>query len=73
MENIVVGAFRTMLEIGVIESSEIRYYLSVVIVKKKDNSNRFYLDIRTFNKVTVFDAEPIPSMDAIFIRHQDIT
>ena len=52
---------RSMIELGVIERSESPYCSPVIIVKKKDNTNRFCIDFRVLNKITVFDAEPMPS------------
>lgn len=57
-----------MLEIGVIEPSDSEYCSNVVIVKKPDNTNRFCIDFRPLNMVTVFDCEPIPNMDEIFVK-----
>lgn len=57
-----------MLDLGVIEKSESPYCSPVVIVKKKDLSNRFCIDFHALNKITVFDAEPMPSMEAIFAK-----
>ena len=54
---------RSMIELGVIERSESPYCSPVIIVKKKDNTNRFCIDFRVLNKITVFDAEPMPSME----------
>ena len=38
------------------------------MIKKKDNSNRFVIDFRDLNKITVFDAEPIPDIELIYCR-----
>ena len=59
---------RSMIELGVIERSESPYCSPVIRVKKKDNTNRFCIDFRVLNKITVFDAEPMPSMEQIFIK-----
>ena len=59
---------RSMIELGVIERSESPYCSPVIIVKKKDNTNRFCIDFRVLNKITVFDAEPMPSMEQIFAK-----
>ena len=59
---------RSMIELGVIERSWSPYCSPVIIVKKKDNTNRFCIDFRVLNKITVFDAEPMPSMEQIFAK-----
>ncbi|XP_069139203.1 LOW QUALITY PROTEIN: uncharacterized protein [Argopecten irradians] len=58
----------SMLEMDVIEPSTSPYSAPVVMVKKKDGSNRFCIDFRSLNKVTVFDAEPMPNTEDIFAR-----
>ena len=59
---------RSMIELGVIERSESPYCSPVIIVKKKDNTNRFHIDFRVLNKITVFDAKRMPSMEQIFAK-----
>ena len=55
-----------MLEMDVIERSESPYAAPVVLVRKKDGTNRFCIDFRQLNRVTVFDAEPMPRTDSIY-------
>ena len=57
-----------MLDYGVIEPSSSPYASPVVIVAKKDGTNRFCCDYRKLNLVTVRDAEPIPDQDEIFAK-----
>ena len=57
-----------MINLDIVEPSESPYCSPALIVKKKDNTNRFCIDIRTFNEVTVFDAEPMPNMEDIFTK-----
>ena len=57
-----------MLEMGVIEKTDSPYSAPVVLVKKKDGTNRFCVDFRALNGITVFDPEPIPSMETIINR-----
>ncbi|XP_060071934.1 uncharacterized protein LOC132551808 [Ylistrum balloti] len=57
-----------MLKMGVIEKSDSPYGAPVVIVRKKDGTNRFCIDYRQLNRVTIFDAEPMPNADDIFSR-----
>lgn len=59
---------RKMLEAGIIEPSDSPYSSPIVIEKKKDDTNRFCLDFRAINKITVFDAEIIPNADDIFVK-----
>ena len=59
---------RDMINLDIVEPSESPYCSPVLIVKKKDNTNRFCIDFCTLNKVTVFDAEPMPNMVEIFTK-----
>ena len=44
-----------MIKMGVIRESSSPYASPVVVVKKKDNTNRVCVDYRKLNKLTVFD------------------
>ena len=55
-----------MLKIGVIEPSESPYGHPIVMVKKPDGTNRFCIDFRRLNKITVFDPEPMPVQQDLF-------
>ena len=57
-----------MERMGVIRKSNSPYAIPVVIVKKKDNTNRICVDYRKLNKITEFDPEPIPSSDDLFTK-----
>ena len=48
-----------MIKMGVIRESDSPYASPVVVVKKKDNTNRVCLDYRKLNKLTVIDPEPM--------------
>ena len=48
---------RNIIDSGIVEPSESPYCWPVLIVKKKDNTNRFCIDFRTLNKVTGFDPD----------------
>ena len=48
---------RDMINLDIVEPSESPYCSPVLIVKKKDNTNRFCIDFRTLNKISVFDAD----------------
>ena len=60
-----------MLDMGVIRESNSPYSTPVVIVQKKDGSNRICVDYRRLNKVTVFDSEPMVKAQDIFIKAKD--
>ena len=57
-----------MLRLNIIEKSDSPYASPIVLVKKTDGTNRFCIDFRKLNKITVFDAEPIPNQDQIFSK-----
>ena len=57
-----------MVDLNVIEPSESPFSSPIVIVKKKDGSNRFCIDFRILNCHTEFDAEPMPDTDEIFSK-----
>ena len=59
---------KKMLELGVIESSKAPFSSPVVMLRKKDGSIRFCIDFRQLNRVTVFDAEPMPNAEEIFSK-----
>jgi hypothetical protein len=56
-----------MLKMDVIEPSNSPYSFPVVIVPKADKSMRVCVDYRKLNQITVFDAEPMPNMEEVFI------
>ena len=57
-----------MVDLNAIESSESQFSSPIVIVKRKDGSNRFCIDFRVLNCHTEFDAEPMPDTDEIFSK-----
>jgi len=57
-----------MLELDVIERSESPYALPIVLVRKMDHSDRFCIDYRAINRVTVFDPEPKPKPIDIYAK-----
>ncbi|MES9994361.1 MAG: RNase H-like domain-containing protein [Candidatus Thiodiazotropha sp.] len=63
--NVMENEVKDMLELGVIEPSISPYSSPVVLVPKKDGSVRFCIDFRKLNKVTEFDAEPMPNMEEV--------
>ena len=58
---------KKMFEMGVIEHSQSPYASPIVLVKKPDDTYRFCIDFRKLNRITIFDAEPIPNPDEIFV------
>ena len=50
-----------MIKMGVIRESASPYSSPVLVVKKKDNTNRVCVDYRKLNKLTVTDPEPMPT------------
>jgi hypothetical protein len=57
-----------MLKSVVIEESNSLFSSPFVIVKKKEGTNRFCIDFRALNRVTIFDAEPMPSIGDMFAK-----
>ena len=55
-----------MMKMGVIRESSSLYASPVVVVKKKDNTNRVCVDYRRLNKCNVFDPEPMPTAEHLF-------
>lgn len=50
------------------EPSGSTYATPIIIVKKKDGTNRYCIDFRKINKHTNFDAVPMPDQEAIMTR-----
>ena len=58
----------TMLEMGVVRPSTSPYASPIVMVKKKDGSNRVCVDFRKLNKITKVDPEPMTTAEDLFRR-----
>ena len=59
---------QAMLEAGIIEPAVSEYNSPIVMVKKKDNTNRFCVDFRRLNSITKFDTEPMGNIDDIMVN-----
>ncbi|CAM4638232.1 unnamed protein product [Caretta caretta] len=57
-----------MLELGVIEESHNQWSSPIVLVPKPDSTTRFCNDFRRLNKISKFDAYPIPPIDELLDR-----
>ena len=57
-----------MIEMDVIERSQSPYSFPIVMIKKKDGTNRCCIDFRVLNRITIFDAEPMPSAEDMFAK-----
>lgn len=56
-------AVESMAALGLIERSDSPWSSPVVLVEKKDGTNRFCVDYRVLNGVTVKDSYPLPRID----------
>ena len=57
-----------MLKMNIIQESNSPYAAPIVLVKKKDGKNRFCIDYRKLNSITVRNATPIPDQDLMFSK-----
>jgi hypothetical protein len=67
----VENEIQEILKAGVIEPSVLEYNSQIVIVKKKDGSNRFCINVRRLNAVTKFDTRPMTNTDDIMANLKD--
>ena len=56
----------SMLEMGVVRPSTSPYSSPIVMVKKKDGSNRVCVNLRKLNKITEVDPEPMTTTEDLF-------
>jgi len=66
MDEVTSNEIDDMLAKGITERSEAAYTSPLVLVKKPDGTYRTCLNFKEFNKITVFDPEPMMSADDIF-------
>jgi len=57
-----------MVKLGIVEPSNSPYSSPLLMVKKKDGTNRPVVDYHSLNSITIFDAEPMPNADDIFAK-----
>ena len=65
---IVDKAIDEMLEANIIRRSRSPWSFPIVVVKKKDNTNRFCIDFRQLNKITKTMSYPLPLIDDILAQ-----
>ena len=58
----------SMLEMGEMRSSMSPNASPIVMVKKKDGSNKVCVDLRKLNKITEVDPEPMTTAEDLFRR-----
>jgi len=68
MQETVDRELENMLQMRIIEPSTSPYASPIVVVRKSDGSNRVCVDYREFNKITVFDPEPMPQPEQVFSK-----
>ena len=57
-----------LLSLGIIQRSTSSYASPVVMVRKKDGTVRFCIDFRKLNRVVIFDPEPMPNPEHLFVE-----
>jgi len=68
MQEIADKEIDDLLEMGVTERSGAPYASPLVLVKKPDNTYRVCVNFKELSQITVFDREPMMSLDDIFPR-----
>ena len=62
---------KSMLDLNIIERCTSPYASPLILVSKKDGTYRPCVDFRKLNKITVFDPEPMPNPEDLFIELSD--
>ena len=60
-----------MLNLGIIHRSDPAYASPIVLVRKKDGTNRLCFDYRKLNKVTLFDSQPMTNTTDVLEKLSD--
>ena len=68
IREIIKAEIMKMLRMGIIQKSNSPYAAPPVIVNKPDGSKRFCIAYVKLNSVTVFDGEPMPNAEDIYIK-----
>jgi len=68
MEKLLVQELDRMLALGVIEEAKESPWSSLGVLIVKEEKNRFCLDSRRLNELTIKDAYPIPNVDGLIAR-----
>ena len=55
-----------MMDTGIVRESSSPYASSLVVVKKKDGSNRMCVDYRKLNLITIADPAPMTTSEDLF-------
>ena len=66
--DVIKNEVESMLKMGVIRKSKSPYAAPPVLVKKPDGSVRFCVNYKKLNSITVFDGEPMPCPEDIYIQ-----
>ncbi len=71
VEELLAEETNKLLQQGIIEPSISPWSSPVVLIKKKDGTNRFCVDFTKLNAITVRDLYPLPRIDDIFDHLSD--